>query len=139
MTRAWQTPALVLVGGACGTAAREAVTLAVPQLTDVPVATLAVNIAGSFALGWLLARLLTRGGHSSGLAHVRALVATGFLGGFTTYSAFAMQTVELAGDASLLMAGSYGLGTVVLCVAAAWAGIAVGGGARLPQPSEQAA
>src|SRR5699024_1022719 len=84
--------ALVFVGGASGTAAREAAGLLMaPTLGEVPV-TLAVNVVGAFLLGLLLQAFGT------GTTGRRLLIGTGFLGGFTTYSALAVQTVALAAD-----------------------------------------
>ena len=81
---------LVIVGGAIGVALRALIL--VPLGGDVhplviPAATLAVNLLGSFLLGAVVGRL--DGRHP----HVRAFFGTGLLGGFTTYSAFAVQAV----------------------------------------------
>lgn len=119
---------LVLLGGALGTAAREALSLVLPSFGTVPVAVVAVNLAGSFALGLLLERLVDAG--SGRARNLRLFTGTGFLGGFTTYSALA------AGTDSLLRAGDvpagtlYAAGTLLLGLAAAGAGVAVAGSGR---------
>lgn len=80
---------LVLAGGALGAPARYAVSRALNRLRRFPWGTLSVNAGGSFVLGLLL-----------GSADGRALsglqtLAVAFCGGFTTYSAFAVETAEL--------------------------------------------
>ncbi len=85
--------------------------------------TLGINVAGSFALGVLLAA-----GWGSDAA--RNAVGTGFLGGFTTYSTFSVQTVMAADSGRWALAGAYLGGSVVLGIIAAVAGIAVGRGLR---------
>lgn len=76
--------------------------------------TLLVNLTGSALLGWLV-------GHGVP-AHPLALVGTGFCGAFTTYSAFAVQSVNRGGLPGL----AYAIGTVLGCLAAAGVGYAVG-------------
>ncbi len=76
----------------------------------------AINVAGAFALG--VASALTSG-------HVRRFLGTGMLGGFTTYSALAVDTVELLQD-NVAWGLSYAVGSVVLGVGAAWLGLKVG-------------
>lgn len=85
--------------------------------------TLAINVIGSFALGVLLAA-----GWGSDAA--RSAIGVGFLGGFTTYSTFSVQTVMAADSGRWMLAGSYLGGSVVLGILAAAAGIALGRGLR---------
>ena len=86
---------VVVLGGVLGVALREFLLLPFsggPAASDslvLPVATLVVNVIGSFALGIVVGRLGDR--HPL----TRAFVGTGVLGGFTTYSAFALQTATL--------------------------------------------
>lgn len=116
--------ALVFVGGAAGTAVREALTLAVPQPGDIPFATWGINVAGSLILGVLLGVLMSRGsGFHRGL---RLLFGTGFCGGFTTYSTLAEQSADLAGHGLWGAGVVYSLGTLLIGAIAAWAGIAAG-------------
>lgn len=81
---------LVAIGGFAGAIARWGVTLALPGA--FPWGTLAVNVAGSFLLGVLVAN--GRFGHRLS-AGARLVFATGFLSSFTTYSTFAAETVAL--------------------------------------------
>lgn len=126
--------ALVFAGGTLGTAAREAVSLAVPRIDDIPVAILGVNLLGAFLLGLLLEALARSGPDHGRRRLVRLLLGTGVMGGFTTYSALAADTALLAGGGRAGAAVLYGVGTVLLGAVATWIGIWVGsrraGGAR---------
>lgn len=138
--RAISLPTLfvVVVGGMLGVAARAALTL--PFGVDghplvLPAVTLAINLIGSLLLGILVGRLGER------RPRLRAFLGTGMLGGFTTYSAFAVQSVEIftaAPVVGILLALLSVIGGVAL---AAW-GLRVGrGGPAMrehPEPSEDA-
>lgn len=122
----WQYLVLVGAGGAVGTAAREGVTLLVPPLGQFPVATFAINLSGALLLGVLL-EVLSRGGPDHGRRRaVRLLIGTGFLGGFTTYSALAVDTAALLGGDGTLAGVLYAAGTLLLGGAATWFGILIG-------------
>ncbi|MFD3443046.1 fluoride efflux transporter FluC [Microbacteriaceae bacterium 4G12] len=131
----WRSVLLVLVGGTVGTGLREAITLAVPRVGDVPVATVGINVVGAFLLGFLLERL-ARGGPDVGTRQdlrllvgvgtrqdLRLLVGVGALGGFTTYSALAMDAVLLGSRDSAAVALLYAVGTLLAGAVASWAGI----------------
>ncbi|WP_353807817.1 fluoride efflux transporter FluC [Agromyces sp. SYSU T00194] len=115
--------ALVAAGGAVGTAAREGATLAFPDAGAFPLTLLVVNVLGAFALGLLLEALLRLGPDAGRRRAFRLAFGTGVLGGFTTYSAFAVGTVELLGQGAPGLALLNALGTVVLGAAATFAGI----------------
>lgn len=120
---------LVLLGGMSGTAAREGLSLAIPGVNGLPTTILLVNIVGAFLLGLLLESLL-RAGHDDGARRtLRLMLGTGFLGGFTTYSTFAVDSVLLLGSpgAGPGMGVVLMLATVLVGAAASWAGIAVAG------------
>jgi fluoride exporter len=116
----------VWVGGALGTGARTAITFATPPVA-IPLATFGINLLGAFALGLLLERL-TRPGPRPRVRLIRRLAGTGFLGGFTTYSALALDAVTLRQSDSSGMAVAYALGSVLLGTAAAGLGVLVGHG-----------
>jgi fluoride ion exporter CrcB/FEX len=78
---------------------------------------------GSFAIGLLSVVLSARAG---GAETARLFWMTGVLGGFTTYSAFALETVTLAGAGEALRAAAYVAVTVLACLVAAFAGRALG-------------
>lgn len=121
---------LVVVGGTLGAAAREALVLAVPGGGPIPWAILIANLVGAFVLGLVLESLIR---HPSASAQKRRLLlGTGFCGGFTTYSTFAVGTLALVGvgsttpNHSLALALTYALGTVALGAVATWGGIVAG-------------
>lgn len=83
----WRDVALVAAGGALGALARFAVSTALPRL-EFPWHTLLVNLVGSLVLGFLFL--------DHGMEHPwRLAVAVGFLGAFTTLSAYSVETIEL--------------------------------------------
>ena len=107
---------LAALGGALGALARWAVAEALPASpTGWPWATLVVNLAGCFLIGLLTAVLISR---SPEPAWARPFLGVGVLGGFTTYSAFAVEVVRLVEDAALARAAGYVLASVVGGVAA---------------------
>jgi CrcB protein len=118
--------AVVAAGGAVGTAAREAVSLAVPPAGALPVAILAVNLVGAFVLGVLLEALQRRGPDEGGRRLLRLAAGTGFCGGFTTYSTLAVGAAALLRTGPAVLGAAYGAGSVLLGVAVAWLGILVG-------------
>ncbi|MFN8586253.1 MAG: fluoride efflux transporter CrcB [Candidatus Eisenbacteria bacterium] len=113
---------LVALGGAAGSVLRWSVAAAVQRATQgaiVPWGTLAVNVAGSLAIGALLALADERGVLAPDM---RLLLVTGVLGGFTTFSAFSGETLALLREGHGGVALLYAAGSVVLGVAAAYAG-----------------
>lgn len=107
----WAHLGLVVAGGMLGTAARAALSIAAPGPLLVPL----VNVVGAFALG-LLIGALSRGEATARTRSVRSFAGTGVLGGFTTYSALAVESA----DAVLLWAG---IVATVAGTAAAWGGL----------------
>jgi CrcB protein len=116
---------LVVAGGAAGSLTRYGVGEWLDPGHELPVGTLLVNATGSFALGALLAVLALRGDDSGGRRELRLLLGTGFLGGYTTYSALAVETETLLRDGHVALGAAYAIGSVVLGVLAATAGAAV--------------
>ncbi|MFT4212541.1 MAG: CrcB family protein [Microbacterium sp.] len=117
--------AVVFAGGALGTAAREALSLAFPPADGIPFVILGINVAGAFLLGFLLDALVRRGPDEGTRRMLRLLLGTGVMGGFTTYSALAADAARLIGSGSALAGILYGLATVLVGAAATWAGIAL--------------
>lgn len=121
--------ALVAAGGVLGTAAREALTLAVPDPAGFPLAILVINVTGAFALGLLL-EALVRGGPDVGRRRaVRLVAGTGFCGGFTTYSTLTVGASALVDRGAGVLSLGYLLATLLVGAAASWAGVAVGAAA----------
>lgn len=129
-------PLAIVLGAGLGTAARAGLESAAPTAHGGwPTTTLLVNAVGALVLGVLL-QWLTRTGPDVGARRVLRLgVGTGLLGGFTTYSTFAMETVQLLRADAVLLAADYVLASLVLGVVCAAAGLAIG--ARLPVPARQ--
>lgn len=107
--------ALAGAGGAVGSAARLGIGM---LIIDAPVAVLAANLTGALLLGVLTARIPA--------SDLRILLGTGMLGGFTTYSAFALDSVELWA-LSPALAGGYIAASVIGGLLAAWLGLRIGG------------
>ena len=109
-------PVVVGLGGALGAVTRWYVTDWVRHLTgaQMPWGTLAVNVLGSLALGFLMVWLQTR----APSAQVRELVGVGFLGSFTTFSTYTYETVAMARAGEVWRAGGYALGSLALGIVA---------------------
>lgn len=113
---------LVAFGGAFGATLR----FAIGRLSDTyvtslkfPLATLTINIVGCFAIGYV-AEISARGALSP---HIRLLIVTGILGGFTTFSAFGLETITLLRSGHLGMALTYVATSVIGGCLATYAGI----------------
>ena len=119
--------AAVAAGGALGASLRymaAAVTHAFMG-EGFPYGTMVVNVLGSLLIGYLLV-LLPESEESIPL--LRLLLITGLLGGFTTYSAFSIETLQLIQDGHLTKAGLNIILTLLLCFVAVWAGFVMGRG-----------
>jgi CrcB protein len=115
---------IVFFGGGIGAAIRHGVNSLVPRLvtTDFPLHTLLINILGSFLMG-LIAEFFALKSHLPG--SIRLLLTTGVLGGFTTFSAFSLETVLLYERGQLGYAALYALGSVVLAVGGLFLALAI--------------
>jgi fluoride exporter len=118
----WANVGLVAVGGAVGTGLRYLITMVVPPWAGLPVATFGINTIGALLLGALLELLAQHNPDIGWSRRVRLGVGTGGLGGFTTYSALAVETATL-GAAHPGQAIAYGVGTVIIGGMASIAGI----------------
>ena len=118
-----KTSACVAAGGALGALARYAVALALgaPESGAFPSATFTANAAGCLLIG-LLGGLLANRPLPEAL---REFLSTGFLGGFTTLSAFGVETVRLAADGYAAMAFAYAAASAAAGLVAASAGYAL--------------
>lgn len=87
--------------------------------SGLPVATIAINVSGSLLIGFLAGALVTGAIEPD----VYVVAATGFCGGYTTFSTASMETVRLAQEGAYRRALVAGLGTLVLTVLAAAAGV----------------
>ncbi|PJI84814.1 fluoride efflux transporter FluC [Luteimicrobium subarcticum] len=122
---------LVGAGGAVGTLLRASLgEIAPDRAGSWPWTTFTINVVGAFVLGLLLQALLRRGPDTGARRTVRLLCGTGVLGGFTTYSTFLVQDVDLLRDGSAALGLAYLAVSVVLGLVAAGAGAALAN--RLP-------
>ena len=114
----------VAVGGAVGSVARYWLAVwAVPISRTLPWGTIGINIAGSFVIGFFGTLTLAHGRYPMG-ENARIFVLAGLCGGFTTFSAFSLQTLDLLRLGAPGRAAANILASVLLCLAA----VAVGHG-----------
>ncbi len=115
----------VALGGAVGASLRHLVNLASLRLMgpNFPWGTLTANVVGSFAMGLFIEMLIRKLGGSQEL---RLFVATGLLGGFTTFSAFSLDVAGLWERGATSLTFAYVAGSVVLSIGALFAGLAIG-------------
>ena len=114
---------LVALGGAIGSSLRYSVSLIVMRHFSEevwPLATFAVNIAGGLAMGLVFGWLSTFTTESS---NIRLFLATGMLGGFTTFSAFSLEMYQMAARGLASLAFMYGAFSVLLSLLALLLGI----------------
>ena len=125
--RVFVTYAWVATGGAIGSMARLWVGNVVASLVGAtfPWGTLFINIIGSIVIGWFDG-LTGAAGRLAVPAEMRAFVMVGLCGGFTTFSAFSLQTLELAEGGEMLRAATYVVASVALCLLGVWTGAMLG-------------
>jgi CrcB protein len=112
---------LVCLGGAVGTGARYLFSTAMARaFGNFPFGTLGVNVIGSFLAGVVMVLALER---SALGPDTRLILVTGVLGGFTTYSTFNYETIQLARSGALGLAITNAAATLIACLAAGVAGI----------------
>jgi fluoride exporter len=112
---------VVAVGGALGSAARWAITEAVPHSPwKIPWGTFVANVSGAFLLGALMVLVLERWPSSR---YVRPFLGVGVLGGYTTFSTYVLETRDLLAGGHPEVALAYLFGSVVAGVVAVAAGV----------------
>lgn len=113
---------LVLLGGAVGALLRYWVGFGVTAYLGkhFPFGTLLVNISGSFIMGFLTIYIIE---HLSNPDFWRALLLTGFLGGYTTFSSFSIESVMLGENGHLSLMLMNIVSSVIFCLLAAWLGV----------------
>ena len=113
----------IAIGSALGGVARFALSRVVADRIGetFPWGTLVINVTGSFAIGFFNT-LTGPDGRWFVSSEGRMFFMTGICGGYTTYSAFSLQTLNLAREGEWLHAGGNIAGSVVFCLAAVWLG-----------------
>jgi CrcB protein len=114
---------LIALGGALGSVARFFLSgLVANQFgATFPWGTLVINVTGSFVIGFFFT-LTEPGGRVFASSNTRQFVKTGLCGGYTTFSAFSLQTLNLAREGEWFHAGANTVGSVVACLLAVWFG-----------------
>lgn len=115
---------IVFLGAGLGGALRHGVNVGAERLfgTDFPYGTLVVNLLGSFLMGLFAGYFLYRPGISQ---HVRLFLTTGILGGFTTFSAFSLDTALLVERHAYWVAAAYVAGSFAAGLLALFAGMSI--------------
>jgi len=115
---------LVFIGGGLGAATRYGVNVFVPRLVggDYPWHTMVINVTGCFIMGALTEMMALRLNVSN---EMRLFLTTGILGGYTTFSTFALDFALLVTKRDMIGAAGYVLASVGLSLIACFAGIAI--------------
>ena len=116
---------IVFVGGGLGAALRHGINLGVARWfgTTFPLATLFINVSGSLVMGLIAGYFAFRGGDAS--QHWRLFLTTGILGGYTTFSAFSLDSMLLYERGETALAALYVLASVALAIGGLFAGLAL--------------
>lgn len=117
---------LVAAGGAIGSMARYGLGVLAGRMAPNagwPVGTLAANVIGGLLMGLLVGWLAFRGGAQQ--EAVRLFAAVGVLGGFTTFSSYSLEAVQMIERRQVGLAGAYVAGSVVLAIAAVFVGLMI--------------
>jgi fluoride exporter len=116
----------VAIGGAAGTLARYLISLAaLPISQNLPLGTIGINILGSFVIGFFGTLTLSHGRYPVS-EDVRLFVMVGLCGGFTTFSSFSLQTLDLLRSGAIARVAVNIVASVVLCVGAVAVGHLIG-------------
>ncbi|MCO5997863.1 fluoride efflux transporter CrcB [Actinoallomurus rhizosphaericola] len=121
--RQWSVLAVISLGGALGSVARYLISAAMPvKPGHFPWATFSINLTGCFALGLLMVLVLDVWPPNR---YVRPFLGVGFLGGYTTFSTFAVEIRNLAGHGAWTLADAYVVNSLVGGLVAVWCGMAL--------------
>lgn len=115
----------LFIAGGCGVSARFLSVRGVNSLLGAgfPYGTFFVNVVGSLVFGFLSWYIVHRWSNAANLDVLRTAVLTGFLGGYTTFSAFSMEMLQMLQNGQTAKALVYMLLSVIVCVLACFAGV----------------
>jgi len=124
----WQTYLGVMAGGAAGVGARLFLSNYIANQfgQSFPWGTLIVNVSGCFIIG-LFSGITGPDGMFMTSPLVRQIITIGILGGFTTFSAFSLQTISLLADGEFFYGASNIVASLLFCLAGTWLGLAMAG------------
>ena len=124
----WQTYLGVMAGGAAGVGARLFLSNYIANQfgQSFPWGTLIVNVSGCFIIG-LFSGITGPDGLFMTSPLVRQIITIGILGGFTTFSAFSLQTISLLADGEFFYGASNIVASLLFCLAGTWLGLAMAG------------
>ena len=113
------------LAGAVGALARYGLVLLIASFgtSPFPVATLLINLIGSFLLGWLTHRFLQAGKPSP---QIVTIIGTGMIGSFTTFSTFSVETIQLVEHDHVLLAVTYVFLSITFGLWSSWFGYRIG-------------
>lgn len=109
------------LGGACGAVCRYLLG-SIPLRIDFPVLTLLTNFLGAVVIGCVVGLVMKNPGASPNLV---LFLKTGFCGGFTTFSTFSLETLNLLENRQVVKGGLYAVVSVLLCIAGVYLGRAL--------------
>ncbi len=115
---------LVFIGGGLGASLRHTINMVFTRTfgTGFPYHTFFINVSGSVVMGLIAGYLAFKGEASQ---HWRLFLMTGILGGYTTFSAFSLDTALLYERGEVALAAAYVVGSVALSIAGLFAGLAL--------------
>ncbi|MCE9520599.1 MAG: fluoride efflux transporter CrcB [Verrucomicrobia bacterium] len=123
-----KTYLMVMLGGTVGVAARMWMSSALGAIFGLafPIGTLVVNVLGCFLIG-VFTGLTGHGGVWQVTPHMQQAITIGALGGYTTFSSFSLQTINLLSTGHFLYATLNVVLSVILCLLACWLGLILAG------------
>jgi fluoride exporter len=119
---------LILIGGGVGAVTRFLFSEGIYNILgrSFPYGILITNIAGSLVMGFLAAVFIYKYQHDGMVNLLKPLILTGFLGGFTTFSSFSLDTLNLINNGEPIKAASYVILSVILAISFAFCGFLIG-------------
>jgi|688.fasta_scaffold103876_3 CrcB protein len=116
----WQLCCWVGLGGALGSIIRYLLANQFNKINEIPCGTLLVNVVGCLLMG-LIMGFISKSQFDNQQA--KLLLATGFCGGFTTFSAFSFENIQLLQEGKVTSAFIYIAASLILCFSATWLGL----------------